>query len=167
MLSCAALLLTVSMVTAQEGKVTTMPAELRTQIEEQMIGQWSFQATWGDKRMNGEVTMRWAGRKTGVVSQGYMNTDGKKINYVVLLAWDGVEGAMVSHGFTSDGETGTTHWTKFSKDKWTGHGSGIYQGVKWKSPTTLEFKKDSSRYEDVTDGKPWVAVYTRKPKTKK
>jgi hypothetical protein len=167
MLSCAALLLTVSMVTAQEGKVTTMPAELRTQIEEQMIGEYAYQVTWDDKKMNGEETIRFVGRKTGVLIQGHMIADGKRVNYVLLLAWDGVEGAMVGHSFTSDGETGTTHWTKFSKDKWTGNGSGIYQGKRWESPTTLEFKKDSIRYEDVTDGKPWVGVYTRKPKTKK
>jgi hypothetical protein len=54
-----------------------------------------------------------------------------------------------------------------TKDKWTGRGSSTYEGTQWDSPATLEFKENSLRYEDVTNGKPWVGVYTRTAKAKK
>ena len=70
----------------------------------------------------------------------------------------------MGHGFNDLGETGTSEWDKISADKWTGNGSGIYRGEPWKSPAKLEFKKNWQRYEDSTDGKPWIATFTRKAK---
>ncbi len=166
MLSCAAFLMAVSMAAAPEEELATMPADLRRQIDERMIGECTYEATWGDKKITGEEMTRWAGGKTGVVIQGHSTLGGKKSNYVVLMGWDAAENAFVSHGFNSEGETWTSRWTKFSGDKWEGKGEGIYQGKRWESPATLEFEKDSTRYEDVTDGKPWVAIYTRKAKAK-
>jgi hypothetical protein len=168
MLSCATLLIGLSVVTAPEANVTTtMPAELREQIDQRMIGQVTYQGTWGAKKFKGEETTQWVRRKTGILIQGYLVTDGKRSNYVILMGWDGGERILVARGFNSEGETWTSQWTKFSKDKWTGHGSGVYQGAKWDSPSTLEFRAGGSRYEDTTDGKPWVAEYTRKAKKAK
>ena len=168
MLSCATLLMSLSVVTAPEANVTTaMPAELREHIDQRMIGQKTYQGNWGAKKFKGEESTRWVRRKTGILSQGHSVMDGKRTDYVELMGWDSGKRALVVRGFNSDGETWTNQWTKFSKDKWTGHGSGVYQGVKWDSPSTLEFRANGSRYEDTTDGKPWVAEYTRKAKKTK
>ena len=41
----------------------------------------------------------------------------------------------------------------------------LNQGKPWESTITLELMKDKTRYEDVTHGKPCVAIYTRKPQS--
>jgi hypothetical protein len=152
----------VRFVRAEEIQPTTMPVELRRQIDERLIGQWTYEVTWGEKEFTGEETTRWIGRKNGILIQGNIMVDGSRINYAMMQGWDGSVNALVGRGFTSDGESSTGCWTDFSEEKWTGHGEGIYQGKRWKSPSQLEFLKDSLRYEDVTQGKPWVAVYKRK-----
>ena len=165
MLSCATLLIGLSVVTAPEANVsTTMPAELKEHIDQRMIGQSTYQGQWGAKKFNGAETTRWTRRKTGILIQGHCVMDGKRSSYVVLMGWDGGERDLIARGFNSDGETFTSRWTKFSKDKWTGHGEGVFQGLRYDSPATLEFRAGGSRYEDTTDGKPWVAEYTRKAK---
>jgi hypothetical protein len=93
--------------------------------------------------------------------------DGKKIKYVYLLGWNGEARKIEGHGFNADGKTHTSEWNKLSGNKWTGHGSGLYRGEPWKSAATLEFKENWQRYKDSTDGKPWIAVFTRKTKAAK
>ena len=166
MLSCT-LLMALTMSAGQAEKVTPMPPDLRKQIDDHLIGVWTWEATWGDKTFKGETTTRWTRGKTAVLMQGYSVVDGKRTTDVHLLGWDGVNQALIGRGFTSDGDTGTVRWTEYSKGKWTGQGSGIYMGKPWESQTTLELMKDQTRYQDVTDGKPYVATYTRKVKTKK
>ncbi len=163
MLGCAGMLLLASVTVAQDTKPTQMPAELSKQIDECLIGEWTYEVSWGDKKFTGEETTRWIGRKIGILIQGHLMASGKRTNYVMLQGWDGSAKAIVGRGFTSDGEASTGCWTDFSKDRWTGHGEGIYQGKRWESPSKLEFLKDSLRYEDTTHGKPWIAIYKRKP----
>lgn len=162
MLSYAGMLLLASMAVGQDAKPTMMPTDLRKQIDERLIGEWTYEVTWGEKKYIGEETTRWIGRKMGILIQGHLMVDGKRTGYVMLQGWDGNANAIVGRGFTSDGEASTGCWTDFSKEKWTGHGEGMYQGKKWESPSKLEFLKDSQRYEDTTHGKPWIAVYKRK-----
>jgi hypothetical protein len=166
MLSYAAVLLSASIAVSQEGGKLQIPAEVREHIDAHMIGKWTFKVTWGNKTYEGAETIRWTGRKTGLLIQNHANIDGKRMDSVVLLGWGGGEKALVGYGFSSEGETWQSQWTKFSKNKWEGHGTGTFQGEKWDSPCTLEFGKDSMRYEDITGGKPWVGVYTRAAKPK-
>ena len=66
MLSCATLLIGLSVVAAPEANVTTtMPAELKEHIDQRMIGQSTYQGHWGDKKFRGTETTRWTRRKTG------------------------------------------------------------------------------------------------------
>ena len=157
----AALLATVSIGAAESEKPTGMPAELSRRIDEGLLGEWKYEITWSDKTILGEETVRWARKKAGILIQGTMVTDGKKSDYVTLLGWNGAEKALVGRGFNSEGDEWMNCWSQLGKDKWTGQGSGTFAGKKWESAVSLEFKKDSLRYEDVTEGKPWIGVYTR------
>jgi hypothetical protein len=166
MLNCVGVLLLVSVATGQEVKNVPMPVELQQQIDERIIGERTYEVAWGEKKYTGEEKTRWIGRKSGILTQGFVVEDGERVNYVVLQGWDGNTEALVGRGFNSNGETWAESWTEFSKEKWTGHGEGIYQGKRWKSPAKLEFLKDSTRYEDITDGKPWVSVSKWKPNSR-
>lgn len=150
---------------AQEG--ATFPAKLQKQIDESVIGEWTYEGSWGEKKFSGEDRSRWTARKTAVLSVGFEMANGKRVNYVNLMGWDGEAKKLVHRGFNSNGETWSGEWSVLTKTKWTGKGAGLYDGKKWESAATLEFKKDWQRYEDVTDGKPWIAVSSRKAKTEK
>ena len=134
------------------------------QINQHIIGQWTHRTTWDDKVIEGEETARWTKGRVAVTLQGYMVLEGKRSNYAVLMGWDSSAKAVVAHGVNTDGETWTIHWTDLSDDVWKGHGTGDYQGKKWKSETKFEFGEESNRYEDVTLGKPWIGVLKRKAK---
>lgn len=152
--------------TASKPGVSAMPAELRKQIDDHVIGEWSYAGNWGDQRLNGEERVTWRAGKAGVLYVGHEVIDGKRENYVVVMGWDGEARKLICHGFLENGETTTTEWTRFSNRKWAGQWMGAYRGVKSGSPATLEFKDNWQRYEDETDGKPWLAVFTRKTKTR-
>lgn len=88
--------------------------------------------------------------------------DGKKIDVTELLGWDSKSGHVLVHGFTSDGASYTMRWTRLLPNKWTGRGTGSWKGKEWKSKTTMEWKDNFARYEDVTEGKPFVVILKRK-----
>jgi hypothetical protein len=76
------------MAAAPEKKLATMPTERQRQIDERMIGQCTYEVTWGDKKYKGPETTRWAGRRTGILVQGHVTMDGKRSNYVLLMGSD-------------------------------------------------------------------------------
>ncbi len=150
---------------AQEG--AKFPAKLQKQIEEMMIGEWTWEGSWGDKKLSGEDRVRWVARKTGLLSVGFEMSDGQRVEFVSLMGWDAEAKKLVYQTFDSDGGTWSGEWSELTADKWTGKGQGVYKGVRWNSATTLKFNKDGQRYEDVTDGKPWIAEYSRKASAEK
>lgn len=140
----------------------TMPAHVQEQIEKHIIGEWTYKGSWGDKRFSGEDRVRWADGKAAVITEGEEDLGGKKNKYVYVMGWDGESQKLVGHGFNDAGETYHFEWTQLSANTWTGNGYGIYRGEPWKSPAKYEFKDNWQRYEDTTDGNPWVAEFTRK-----
>ena len=83
------------------------------------------------------------------------------MSFTVITGWEPDTKTLIEHGFYSNGDNWNTRW-KLGKEKWSGQGTGLYMGKEWKSPTKLELKKDSYRYEDTTEGKPFVIVSKRK-----
>lgn len=142
--------------------VAEMPADLRAQIDAQFIGDWTWEVAFGDDKYQGEESFTWAGGKAWVVQRGYALVDGQKESYECLIGWRSDEKALVFSAHSANGDYSVTRWTAFSSDGWTGEGSGIYMGKPWKSPAKLDFKGDLVRYEDTTDGKPWVKILRRK-----
>ena len=65
------LFLVASIAAAQDGKSTGMPAELRKHIDEHVIGEWTYEGSWGDKKFTGEERISWTAGKTAVISEGY------------------------------------------------------------------------------------------------
>ena len=160
----AMVLLSLTISAGEEKTPIAMPPAVRKQINQHIIGQWTQRVTWGDQVMEGEETIRWTKGRAGLILQGYLVADGKRTDYAALIGWDSVQKAIVGHSVNTDGETGTTRWTEISADGWKGHGEGVFQGERWQSDTKLAFGEESNQYEDVTLGKPWIAVFKRKPK---
>ena len=81
-----------------------------------------------------------------------------EFRYLMIRAQyrDGSKETVHVRGFTSDGYSWTGEWKKLSKGKWEGTASG--------KPATFELKGDSMRYEDSTDGTPWLSEFSRKKK---
>ena len=96
-----------------------------------------------------------------LITSAAQDKDGKA-EYTELLGWNATLQELVSLTFSSRGEHGFLHWQRLSKDKWTGRGTGRWRGKEWDSPTTAEWKVNEFRYEDISDGKPFVSVFTRK-----
>ena len=148
---------------AADNSASTMPEDVRKQIDKNMVGAWSYGGSWGDVKFTGEEVTRWVANKTALVTEGFELSDGTKTQYFTVLGWDNDAGKIVHKGFTSIGESWGGEWDETSNTKWSGFGEGMYKGVRWRSPATIEFAKDWQRYEDVTDGKKWVAEFKRKP----
>ena len=161
MVSLTALVMVSSMVVGQAEAKTAMPAELQQQIEKCLIGDWIYEGTFGDQKINGEEFWKWANDKSCVIIEGVVVMNGQKVPYTSLAGWEANKKALIVTGFFSGGDTGTTCWTEFSPGEWKGRISGTYQGQAYEAPAKIEFLKDSNRYEDTTAGKPWVTVGKR------
>ena len=160
----AMVMLSLTISAGQEKPSIAMPPAVRRQITQHIIGQWTHRTTWGDQVMEGEETARWTKDRAGFILQGHLIIEGKKSSYAVLVGWSNADKTLVAHGVNTEGETWTVRWTDLSRDEWKGHGEGIFQGKKWESESKFVFGEESNRYEDVTLGKPWIAVMKRKPK---
>jgi hypothetical protein len=124
---------------------------------ESMVGSWTFKGTDGDRKFSGAETIRLTNNKTAILQEGYFDlVEGKKEHYVILSGWDGSKETVHVRGFTSDGYSWTGEWKKLSNGKWEGTAS--------KKPATFELKGDSMRYEDSSDGTPWISEFSRKKK---
>jgi hypothetical protein len=141
-----------------------MPKKFRKHIQDHMIGQWTAELTWGDEKSTGEHRMRWASNRSCVIEQITFTDKDGDANQTNLWGWDSLSEAMVVHGFSSRGDHFTIRFDKLADDKWTGHGKGTFAGKPWESAASIEWSKDSIKYEDTTDGKPFVLVTKRKPK---
>lgn len=139
-----------------------MPLTIRKQIESSVIGEWKYEGHWGDKKFGGEESVRWGADKTAVIREGHELNDGKRTNYTMLLGWDSETKTLKYRGFSSKGESWSGEWSDLESQEWNGMGQGVYEGIKWKSKTSVRFGKDTIRYQDTTDGKKWVAEFWRK-----
>lgn len=156
-----ALLLTASIVVGQADG--GMPQRLRQHIEKHVIGEWSTQTTWGDHVVSGESRSRWAHGGKCVISEATgLDFAGVKVHTTTISGWDAEAKCLVEHSLTSKGEHWSLRWTGLSGDEWAGQGSGIYNGKEWSSPAKMQWKEDEARYEDTTEGKPFVIVSKRK-----
>lgn len=160
MVSLTALVLASSMMIGQAASKTAMPPEVQQQIDTQLVGHWSFTGTFGDQKFHGTETWRWQNGKTSLIIEGILEIGGERLLSTSLAGWDVNKKALVVTGF-GGGDTWTTHWTEFSPEEWKGRISGVYEGKPYDSPAKIQFLKDSVRYEDTTNGKPWVSVGTR------
>jgi hypothetical protein len=154
-----AIFVTTSMVLGQPG---TMPREIRHHLDTHLVGEWSLERIWSGQRIQGAYSAQWAKGKQCIVIQSTHRDPEGELHVTELLGWDSKARAVLVHGFTSDGTAYTIRWTGLKPDKWTGTGSGSFDGAEWTSETTIEWKKDSIRYQDVTDGKPFVVTLIRK-----
>ncbi len=75
--------------------------------------------------------------------------------------WDEEKNAVVYHGVVSRGDYWTVVYDKHSKDTWTGSGVGRWDGQVWQSNTRIDWKDDSFRYEDITQGEKFVIEGSR------
>ena len=141
-----------------------MPKEVKNRIRDHMIGQWTAQATWGDDKSEGEHRIRWSSGRSCVIEQITFSDKDGKAQQTNLWGWDLATKSIMIYGFTSRGDQFVMQFNDLSNDKWTGHGKGTFQGKEWKSPASVELTKDSIKYEDTTEGKPYVLVLKRKPK---
>ena len=156
------LLFVASLVVGQADIPSTMPEEIRAHLEKHLVGEWTFERTWGEEEVKGDYCATWDEGKYCLVTRSTHTEDGKKISATELLGWDSKSGHVLSHGFSSDGASYTMRWTRLRPNKWTGRGAGWWKGKEWKSKATMEWEDDLVRYEDVTEGKPFVAILKRK-----
>lgn len=161
MLSSAVFVLAASMMVGQTS--TGMPDELRRQIDEHLIGKWTSTTTWGDTVTTGESRSTWADGGQSVITEAVGTDIEGDISYVTtVLGWDASKKCLVNLSTTSKGEYWGYRWTDLKKNEWNGHGKGVYQNKEWSSEAKLQFTEDGNRYEDVTEGKPFVVVSKRK-----
>jgi len=141
-----------------------MPKEVRNQIRDHLIGQWTSQGTWGNEKSQGEHKIRWSSKRSCVIEQMTVSDKDGEVKQTNLWGWDPATKSMMIYGFSSRGDHFVIQFNDLANDKWTGHGKGTFQGKEWKSPASIEWSKDSIKYEDTTDGKPFVLLSKRKPK---
>lgn len=140
-----------------------MPEELRQHIDKHVIGEWTTQTAWGDKVAIGERRSHWASGGKCVITEA-TDTDftGEKSHVASVLGWDAGTRCLVEYSVTSKGEHWQNRWTGFSSGKWTGQGSGFFNGKEWNTPAEIQWTEQGARYEDTTEGRPFVIVYKRK-----
>ena len=137
-----------------------MPENIRQQIDRHLIGRWSGHVDFDGKTTSERYTYKWANAQKknsllfSLTTEGYTQT---KIGF-----WDAEKKHFVFQAQTSRGDHFVTVFDKFAEGKWSGHGSGIFDGKVWDSAVALSWPDANSlHYEDLTDGKPWVSKATR------
>jgi hypothetical protein len=91
-----------------------------------------------------------------------LDFDGTKVHATTIVGWDADKKCPVEYTVSSKGEHWSFRWTRVSANEWAGQGSGIFNGKEWTSSAKIQWKEDESRYEDTTEGKPFVIVSKRK-----
>ena len=141
-----------------------MPENIRQQIDQHLIGRWSSQLDFDGKTTSERFTYRWANARKknsllfSLTTEGYTGTQ--------IGFWDAEKKHFVFQAQTSRGDHFVTVFNKFAEDKWSGHGSGIFDGKVWDSDASLSWPDANSlHYEDLTDGKPWVSKAKRVAKS--
>jgi hypothetical protein len=141
-----------------------MPQEVRKHIDDHIIGEWITETTWGETVTHGENRARWADGGQTVISQWSGESivgDGNA--YVTsVMGWDAARKMIVEYSVASNGEHWTYEWNGLQDAEWTGRGFGTFNGKEWSSTATVKWTADGSRYEDVTEGKPFVLTTRRK-----
>ena len=157
-----AFLLATSMVVGQADEAGGMPTAVRDQLDKHFIGEWSLERTWKGKTVKGDYSAKWVQGRHCVFIESSLVEDGKKKHVTELLGWEAKAGIPVLHAFVSNGDAYTMRWNKVLPEKWTGQGVGASDKRDWKSKITIEWKDDLVRYEDITEGEPWVVILRRK-----
>ena len=140
-----------SLTVAQE-----IPDKIRKQIDRRLIGRWSTQLTFDGKTTLRRFTYKWANANKKHSLLFFMTAE--EYTGTAIGFWDAEEKHFVFQNQTSRGDHFVTIFDKFEEDKWSGHGSGIFDGKVWDSDATLSWPDANSlHYEDLTDGKPWVS----------
>ena len=130
-----------------------LPASVRQHMAK-MVGQWSFEGVDGDRRFRGKEAIRLTSNGTALLQEGYFELPGGgKEHYVILSGWDASGKTVRVRGFTSDGYSWTGEWKTLNGSKWQGTASG--------NAASFAVEKDTMRYEDAGDGKPWISRFTR------
>lgn len=147
----ASALICMSSTLAQEA--TPIPAAVKNHMQS-MVGSWTFSGTEGDRKFSGAEVIRLTNGGTALLQEGHFDLGGAgKEHYVILSGWDGDKKLVSVRGFTSNGYTWVGQWKTLKDGTWSGTASG--------KPASFEVKKDTMRYEDAGEGKPWVSNFKR------
>ena len=115
-----------------------------------VIGEWTLKFSWGAESGIGEYSARWSSGKQSVIIRSWSQDKNGRFELTELLGWDAKAKELLSLTFSSRSEHGYLHWQTWSKDKWTGRGTGWWDGKDWDSPITVEWKNSEFRYEDIS-----------------
>lgn len=144
-----------------------IPDEIRNHFNEHIVGSWINETTWGKEKITGHSMNAWDEIAMTVRSVGYAADSKGQLLISETHGWDPFNKEWVSHGFDSRGSSWTVRWKQDQRNdstRWVGTGAGVYDGKKWESATKLIFNKNEARYEDTTDGLPFVTISKRKDK---
>lgn len=162
MFSATTLFVSVALCLGQTDTNNVMPDTVRQVLEQQFLGDLTIEGTFGGKPFAGEETWRWASDRSTAIIEGVIVMDGAQLPYTSVAGWEASGQVLVVTGFFSGGDVATTRWSSFSADGWKGRIVGTFEGRPYESSAQIEFKPDSMRYEDTTDGKQWISVAKRK-----
>jgi hypothetical protein len=138
-----------------------MPDRIRKAFDQNIIGNWQFTTEFGGQTTKQLVVNKWLPGKTAALGINFDVEGDEPSAAYSLLGWDQASKAIISHGFGSAGNTWTITYDKVSNTIWEGHGVGTWKGQEWKSPAKIEWSNDGFRYEDITEGKPFIITGKR------
>ena len=154
----ASLLVFVSCVPASaEG----MPDRIRKTFEEHIIGAWEFTTVFDGQTTKQLVVNKWLPGKSAIFGINF-DVEGKESSAAYSLeGWDEASKTIVGHGFGSSGGTWSVTYDKVGDKLWEGSGVGTWKGKEWRSPAKIEWTNNGFRYEDTTEGKPFIITGRR------
>ena len=134
-----------------------VPDHVKQRLE-WMLGNWESTNTWDGTESHSINTTRRSDDNAGVVIEFTTFDSRGSVDGLESVCWDDTLNAVVYHGVTSRGDYWKVVYDKHAEDEWSGHGTGRWSEGVWDSDTRLEWATDGFRYEDETQGKPFVIV---------
>ena len=138
-----------------------MPDDIRNYINNQMIGNWEFTTSFDGKTWTEQHTVRWSPSKNAAIGEGTAVDENGSYTITEMTGWNETSKAVVTHAFSSRGDYWTIRYDKRDGNTWTGHGKGMWGGKVWESSVKQVWSADGFRYEDTTEGKPFIVVGKR------
>lgn len=137
-----------------------MPAKVK-QIFADRIGHWASTTTWNGTTDRSVLTNTWAMDKRSILCKWTMLQSDGLFDATEIISWDSAKDAVVVHGTSTRGDYWISTYDKQAGNIWSGHATGMWNGKPWESPIKIEWSENGWRYEDTTEGKPFVSVGKR------
>ena len=144
-----------------------MPERIQKHLDDHLIGRWKITTRWKNEVQEAKNELKWSPQRNTVIGEWTPVGDDQSGASTQVISWDPQTEEVVFSGFSATSGYYVMRYGELDENKWTGKGTGFWEGKEWESPVSIQWKDNEYRYEDISDGEPFVEIGKRMPASDK